>query len=161
MQTILATNDTTADEHRSTEVTIPAAPTENGGRNAEENTSNVETPVELPERHLNQVRDEVEQFVSPCFVHSDRGKINYCHITMQIGQQSQTTTEKENVPPRSLKETSNISKSLFNNDKSAKAAAACNKTYITPQQLLKRRSNRKRQQQVRNCHFAFANMYSP
>ena len=65
---------------------------------------------------------------------------------MQIGQQSQTTTEKENVPPRSLKETSNISKSLFNNDKSAKAAAASNKTYITPQQLLKRRSNRKRQQ---------------
>jgi len=80
---------------------------------------------------------------------------------MQIGQQSQTTTEKENVPPRSLKETSNISKSLFNNDKSAKAAAASNKTYITPQQLLKRRSNRKRQQQVRNCRFAFANMYSP
>jgi len=80
---------------------------------------------------------------------------------MQIGQQSQTTIEKENVPPRRLKETSNISKSLFNNDKSAKAAAANNKTYITPQQLLKRRSNRKRQQQVRNCRFAFANMYSP
>jgi len=49
-----------ADEHRSTEVTIPAAPTENGGRNAEENTSNVETPAQLPERHLNQVRDELE-----------------------------------------------------------------------------------------------------
>ena len=128
MQTILATNDTTADEHRSTEVTIPAAPTENGGRNAEENTSNVETPAQLPERYLNQVRDEVEQFVSPCFVHSDRGKINYCHITMQIGQQSQTTTEKENVPARSLKDTSNISKNLFNNDKSAKATAARNKT---------------------------------
>ena len=48
---------------------------------------------------------------------------------MQIGQQSQTTTEKENIPPRSLKETSNISKSLFNNDKSAEAAAASNKTY--------------------------------
>jgi len=80
---------------------------------------------------------------------------------MQIGQQSQTTTEKENVPPRSLKETSNISKSLFNNDKSAKAAAASNKTYITQQQLLhKRRSSRKRQQ-VRNCRFAFANMYRP
>ena len=151
-----------ADEHRSTGVNIPAAPTENGGRNAEENTSNVETLAQLPERHLNQVRDEVEQFVSPCFVHSDRGKINYYHITMQIGQQSQTTTEKENVPPRSLKETSNISKSLFNNDKSAKAAAASNKTYIPPQQLLaKRRSSRKRQQQVRNCCFAFANMYSP
>ena len=151
-----------ADEHRSAEVNIPAAPTENGGRNAEENTSNVETPAQLPERHLNQVRDEVEQFVSPCFVHSDRGKINYCHITMQIGQQSQTTTEKENVPPRSLKETSNISKSLFNNDKSAKAAAASNKTYITQQQLLhKRRSSRKRQQQVRNCRFAFANIYRP
>jgi len=81
---------------------------------------------------------------------------------MQIGQQSEITTEKENVPPHSLKETFNISKSLFNNDKSAKAAAASNKTYITPQQLLaKRRSSRKRQQQVRNCRFAFANMYSP
>ena len=66
-----------ADEHKSTEVNIPAAPTENGGRNAEENTSNVETPAQPPERHLNQVRDELEQFVSPCFVHSDRGKIIY------------------------------------------------------------------------------------
>ena len=140
----LQTNDTAADEHGSTEVTIPAAPTENGGRNAEENTSNVETPAQPPERHLNQVRDELEQFVSPCFVHLDRGKINYCHITMQIGQQSQTTTEKENVPPRSLKETSNISKSLFNNDKSAKAAAASNKKYISQQQLVaKTRSGRK------------------
>ena len=128
MQAILASNDTVADEHRSTEVNILAARTENGGRNAEENTSNVETPAQPLERHLNQVRDELEQFISPCFVHSDRGKINYCHITMQIGQQSQTTTEKENVPPRSLKETSNISKSLFNNDKSAKATAARNKT---------------------------------
>ena len=45
---------------------------------------------------------------------------------MQIGQQSEITTEKENVPPHSLKETSNISKSLFNNDKSAKAAATSN-----------------------------------
>ena len=68
MQAIPATNDTAADEHRSTEVTIPAAPTENGGRNAEENTSNVETLAQLPERHLNQVHDELEQFVSPCFV---------------------------------------------------------------------------------------------
>ena len=161
MQAIPASNNKVVDEHRSTEVNIPAAPTENGGRNTEENTSNVETPAQLPERHLNQVRDELELFISPCFVHSDRGKINYCHITMQNGKQSQTTTEKENVPPRRLKETSNISKSLFNNDKSAKAAAASNKTYITPQQLLKRRSNRKRQQQVRNCRFAFANMYSP
>ena len=41
------------------------------------------------------------------------------------------------------------------------AAAASNMTYISPQQLLKRRSNRKRQQQVRNYRFAFANMYSP
>ncbi|XP_039797588.1 nuclear polyadenylated RNA-binding protein 3-like [Panicum virgatum] len=36
-------NNTAADEHRSTEVNIGAAPTENGVRNAEENTSNVET----------------------------------------------------------------------------------------------------------------------
>ena len=66
-------NNTVADEHRSTEVNIPtaptenggrsaevnipAAPTENGGRNTEENTSNVETPAQPPERHLNQVRD--------------------------------------------------------------------------------------------------------
>ena len=49
---------------------------------------------------------------------------------MQIGQQSQTTTEKENIPPRSLKETSNISKSLFNDDKRAKGAAA-SKKYIS------------------------------
>ena len=98
-----ASNNTAADEHRSAEVNIPAATNENGGRNAEENTSNVETPAQPPERHLNQVRDELELFVSPCFVHSDRGKINYCHITIQIGQQSQTTTEKENVPPRRLK----------------------------------------------------------
>ena len=54
---------------------------------------------------------------------------------MQIEQQSQITTEKENVPPRILKEipTNNISKSLFNNNKSAKAAAARNKTYVIPQ----------------------------
>ena len=65
---------------------------------------------------------------------------------MQIGQQSQTTTEKENVPPRSLKETSNISKSLFSNDKSAKAAVASNKKYISQQQLVaKTKSGRKRQ----------------
>ena len=154
-------NNTVADEHRSTEVTIPAAPTENGGRNAEENTSNVETPAQLPERHLNQVCDELEQFVSPSFVHSDRCKINYCHITMQIGQQSQTTIEKENVPPRNLKEIPNISKSLFNDDKRAKAAAS-SKKYISQKQLIaKMRSGRKREQQVRNCHFGFANMYSP
>ena len=126
-------NNTAADEHRSTEVNIGAAPTENGVRNAEENTSNVETSTQPPEHHLNLVRDELEQFISPCFVHSHRGKINYCHITMQIGKQSQTTTEKENVPARSLKETSNISKNLFNNDKSAKATAARNKTNITPE----------------------------
>ena len=154
-------NNTTVDEHRSTEVTIPAAPTENGGRNAGENTSNVETPAQLPERHLNQVRDEVEQFVSPCFVHSDRGKINYCHITMQIGQQSQTKTEKENVPPRNLKDIPNISKSLFNDDKRAKGTAS-SKKYISQQQLVaKTRSGRRKQQQVRNCRVAFANMYSP
>ena len=135
-----------ADEHRSTGVNIPAAPTENGGRNAEENTTNVETPVQLPERHLNQVRDELEQFVSPCFVHSDRDKIIYCHITMQIGQQSQTTTEKENVPPRNLKEIPNISKSLFNNDKRAKGAPS-SKKYISQQQLVaKTRSDRRKQQ---------------
>ena len=65
---------------------------------------------------------------------------------MQIGQQSQTTIEKENVPPHSLKETSNISKSLFNNDKSAKATAASNKKYISQQQLVaKTKSGRKRQ----------------
>ena len=154
-------NNTTVDEHRSTEVTIPAAPTENGGRNAKENTSNVETPAELPERHLNQVCDELEQFVSPCFVHSDRGKINYCHITMQIGQQSQTTTEKEFVPPRNLKDIPNISKSLFNDDKTVKGATS-SKKYISQQQLIaKRRSGRRKQQQVRNCRFAFANMYNP
>ena len=51
---------------------------------------------------------------------------------MQIGQQSQTTTEKENVPPRNLKEIPNISKSLFNVDKSVKAAAT-SKKYIAPQ----------------------------
>ena len=142
-------------------VNIPAAPTENGGRNAEENTSNVETPAQLPERHLNQVRDELEQFVSPCFVHSDRGKINYCHITMQIGQQSQTTTEKEFVPPRNLKDIPNISKSLFNDDKTVKGAAS-SKKYISQQQLVaKTRSGRRKQQKVRNCRFAFANMYSP
>ena len=114
MQAIPRTNDTAADEHRSTEVNIGAAPTENIVSNAEENTSNVETLVQPLERHLELLRDELDQFISPCFVHSIRGKIIYCHITMQIEQQSQITTEKENVPPRILKEipTNNISKSL-------------------------------------------------
>jgi len=81
---------------------------------------------------------------------------------MQIEQQSQITREKENFPPHILKEipTNNIFKSLFNDDKSAKAAAG--KKYITPKQLLtagKTRSSRKRQQPVRNCRFAFASMY--
>ena len=53
-------NNTVADEHRSTEVNIRATPTKNGGSNAEENTSNVETPAQPPECHLNQVRDELE-----------------------------------------------------------------------------------------------------
>ena len=72
------------------------------------------TLVQPLERHLELLRDELDQFISPCFVHSIRGKIIYCHITMQIEQQSQITTEKENVPPRILKEipTNNISKSL-------------------------------------------------
>ena len=105
----------------------------------------LKTPARLPECHLNQVRDELEQFVSPCFVHSDRGKINYCHITMQIGQQSQTKTEKENVPPRNLKDIPNISKSLFNDDKRAKGAAS-SKKYISQQQLVaKMRSGRRKQ----------------
>ena len=51
---------------------------------------------------------------------------------MQIGQQSQTTTEKENVPPRNLKDITNISKSQFNEDKRAKGAAA-SKKYISQQ----------------------------
>ena len=80
---------------------------------------------------------------------------------MQIGQQSQTTTEKENVPPRNLKDIPNISKSLFNDDKRAKGTAS-SKKYISQKQLIaKTRSGRKREQQVRNCHFGFANMYSP
>ena len=82
---------------------------------------------------------------------------------MQIEQQSQITTEKENVPPRILKEipTNNISKSLFNDDKRAKGTAS-SKKYISQQQLVaKMKSGRKRQKQVRNRHFAFANMYSP
>ena len=147
MYAIPGVNNMAADEHRSTEVNIGAAPTENGVSNTEENTSNVATLVQPPERHLNLVRDELEQFISPCFVHSVRGKIIYCHITMQIEQQSQITREKENFPPHILKEipTNNIFKSLFNDDKSAKAAAG--KKYITPQQLLtagKTRSSRKR-----------------
>ena len=65
---------------------------------------------------------------------------------MQIGQQSQTTTEKENVPSRNLKDITNISKSLFNKDKRAKGAAA-SKKYISQQQLIaKRRSGRRKQQ---------------
>ena len=80
---------------------------------------------------------------------------------MQIGQQSQTKTEKENVPPRNLKDIPNISKSLFNDDKRAKGTAS-SKKYISQQQLIaKRRSGRRKQQQVRNCRFSFANMYSP
>ena len=80
---------------------------------------------------------------------------------MQIGQQSQTTTEKENVPPCNLKDITNISKSLFNEDKRAKGAVA-SKKYISQQQLIaKRRLGRRKQQRVRNCRFAFANMYSP
>ena len=147
MQAIPRMDNTAADEHRSTEVNIGAAPTENGVRNAKENTSNVETSIQPPEHHLNLVRDELEQFISPCFVHLVRGKIIYCHITMQIEQQRQITREKENFPPHILKEipTNNIFKSLFNDDKSAKAAAG--KKYITPKQLLtagKTRSSRKR-----------------
>ena len=69
---------------------------------------------------------------------------------MQSGQQSQTTTEKENVPPRNFKDITNISKSLFNDDKRAKGAAS-SKKYISQQQLIaKRRSGRRKQQQVRN-----------
>ena len=80
------------------------------------------------------------------FVHSDRGIINYCHITMQIGHQSQTTIEKENIPPHNLKDITNISKSLFNDDKRAKAAAS-SKKYISQQQLVaKTRSDRRKQQ---------------
>jgi len=80
---------------------------------------------------------------------------------MQIGQQSQTTTEKEFVPPRNLKDIPNISKSLFNDDKTVKGAAS-SKKYISQQQLVaKTRSGRRKLLQVRNCHFAFANMYSP
>ena len=41
MQAIPASNNTAADEHRSPEVNIPAAPTENGVLNAEENGINV------------------------------------------------------------------------------------------------------------------------
>ena len=52
---------------------------------------------------------------------------------MQIEQQSQITTEKENVPPILRKRPNNISKSLFNNDKSAKTAVRAK--YITSQQL--------------------------
>ena len=51
---------------------------------------------------------------------------------MQIGHQSQTTTEKENIPPHNLKDITNISKSLFNDDKRAKAAAS-SKKYISQQ----------------------------
>jgi len=66
-------------------------------------------------------------------VHSVIGKIIYSSIiTMQIGQESQTTTEKQNVPLRNLKDIPNISKSLFNVDKSVKAAATSTK-YIAPQ----------------------------
>jgi len=80
---------------------------------------------------------------------------------MQIGQQSQTTTEKEFVPPRNLKDIPNISKSLFNDDKTVKGAAS-SKKYISQKELIaKTRSGRKREQQVRNCHFGFANMYRP
>ena len=80
---------------------------------------------------------------------------------MQIGHQSQTTTEKENIPPHNLKDITNISKSLFNKDKRAKGVAA-SKKYISQLQLIaKRRSGRRKQQQVRNCRVAFANMYSP
>ena len=68
---------------------------------------------------------------------------------------------KENVPPRNLKDIPNISKSLFNDDKRAKGTAS-SKKYISQQQLVaKTRSGRRKQQQVRNYHFAFANMYSP
>ena len=55
MYAIPGMNNMAVDEHRSTEVNITVAPTENGGRNAEENTSNVETPAQPSERHLNQV----------------------------------------------------------------------------------------------------------
>ena len=74
---------------------------------------------------------------------------------MQIGQQSQTTTEKENVPPHNLKGIPNISKSLFNNDKRAKGAAS-SKKYISQQQLVaKTRSGRKKTTAGKELSFCF------
>ena len=66
-------------------------------------------------------------------MHLVRGKIIYGHITMQVEPQSQITTDKENVPPILKERPNNISKSLFNNDKSAKTVARAK--YITFQQL--------------------------
>ena len=133
MQPIPATNIPTEDEQRSNEVNIVAPPTENGVLNAEENGINVATLAQAPEPQQNQVRNELEQFVSCYFVHLVRGKIIYGHITMQVEPQSQITTDKEYVPPILKERPNNISKSLFNNDKSAKTAVRAK--YITSQQL--------------------------
>ena len=63
MQAVPATINTTEDGLRSTEENIVAAPTKNGVRSAEENSSNVATPVQTEESLLNQVRNELEQFI--------------------------------------------------------------------------------------------------
>ena len=57
-------NNMVQDEHRSTEVDILDAPTENGVRTTEENINNVATPIQVPEPQLKQVRNEFEQSVS-------------------------------------------------------------------------------------------------
>ena len=58
------------DEHRSTEVDLLATPTENGVKTTEENINNVATPVQAPEPQSKQVRNEIKQSISRCFVHS-------------------------------------------------------------------------------------------
>jgi len=63
VQAVPATINTTEDGLRSTEENIVAAPTKNGVRSAEENSSNVAKPVQTEESLLNQVRNELEQFI--------------------------------------------------------------------------------------------------